>query len=187
MDILTRVLARQVYNLDMHDLPLDRLSEQKEKRRRGTKNPPTSPRARTFARGWSRTDGLSSPRIHLDPNKQAAAQSAMQAAQDAMTILEEKEGMGKVQGWLFINPCDAESNLVQSTISQKCFIIISTLSCWYLFESSHRTLSDEYPCSRVPVIFKHFSTNFILSKLATSSGKVKTSCWSYSSLTDLSG
>lgn len=35
METLTRVLARQVYNLDLHDLPLDRLSEQKEKRRRG--------------------------------------------------------------------------------------------------------------------------------------------------------
>ena len=34
METLTRVLARQVYNLDLNDLPLDRLSEQKEKRRR---------------------------------------------------------------------------------------------------------------------------------------------------------
>ncbi|XP_036363522.1 ral GTPase-activating protein subunit alpha-1 isoform X5 [Octopus sinensis] len=35
INTLTRVLARQVYNLDMHDLPLDRLTEQKEKKRRG--------------------------------------------------------------------------------------------------------------------------------------------------------
>ena len=35
METLTRVLARQVYNLDLNDLPLDRLSEQKAKRRRG--------------------------------------------------------------------------------------------------------------------------------------------------------
>ena len=35
METLTRVLARQVYGLDLYDLPLERLSEQKEKRRRG--------------------------------------------------------------------------------------------------------------------------------------------------------
>jgi lipid II:glycine glycyltransferase (peptidoglycan interpeptide bridge formation enzyme) len=38
METLTRVLARHVYNLDLTDLPLDRLSEQKEKKtRRGIK------------------------------------------------------------------------------------------------------------------------------------------------------
>lgn len=35
MDTLTRVLAKQVYGLDLTDLPLQRLTEQKEKRRRG--------------------------------------------------------------------------------------------------------------------------------------------------------
>ncbi|GAB0092803.1 Probable Rho GTPase-activating protein CG5521 [Sergentomyia squamirostris] len=35
MQTLTRVLARQVYNLNLQDLPLDRLAESKGKRRRG--------------------------------------------------------------------------------------------------------------------------------------------------------
>lgn len=35
MQTLTRVMARQVYNLNLQDLPLDRLAEQKGKRRRG--------------------------------------------------------------------------------------------------------------------------------------------------------
>jgi hypothetical protein len=35
METLTRVLARQVYGLDLLDLPLERLSEQKAKRQRG--------------------------------------------------------------------------------------------------------------------------------------------------------
>lgn len=34
MDILTRVLAKNLYHLDLSDLPLDRLSEQKAKKRR---------------------------------------------------------------------------------------------------------------------------------------------------------
>uniref|UniRef100_A0A671P5I7 Ral GTPase-activating protein subunit alpha-2-like n=1 Tax=Sinocyclocheilus anshuiensis TaxID=1608454 RepID=A0A671P5I7_9TELE len=35
MDSLTAVLARHVYGLDLHNLPLDKLSEQKEKKQRG--------------------------------------------------------------------------------------------------------------------------------------------------------
>ena len=34
MDILTRVLAKNLYHLDLSDLPLDRLSEHKVKKRR---------------------------------------------------------------------------------------------------------------------------------------------------------
>ncbi len=48
METLTRVLARQVYNLDLNDLPLDRLSEQKEKRRRGRNVPVTSHHASQY-------------------------------------------------------------------------------------------------------------------------------------------
>lgn len=39
LETLTRVLARHVYDLDLNDLPLDRLSEQQaKKQRRGTKS-----------------------------------------------------------------------------------------------------------------------------------------------------
>ena len=37
LETLTRVLARHVYNLDLTDLPLDRMTEQKSKKRRGGK------------------------------------------------------------------------------------------------------------------------------------------------------
>ena len=39
METLTRVLARQVYHLDLNDLPLDRLSERASKKRRGRQGP----------------------------------------------------------------------------------------------------------------------------------------------------
>lgn len=39
METLTRVLARQVYHLDLNDLPLDRLSERAAKKRRGQRAP----------------------------------------------------------------------------------------------------------------------------------------------------
>ena len=35
--MLTRVLARHVYALDLHDLPLDKLAEHKVKRLRGAR------------------------------------------------------------------------------------------------------------------------------------------------------
>lgn len=38
MEMLTRVLARYIYAIDLRDLPLDKLSEQKVKRERGAKN-----------------------------------------------------------------------------------------------------------------------------------------------------
>lgn len=35
METLTKVLARNLYSLDLSDLPLDKLSEQKQKKRKG--------------------------------------------------------------------------------------------------------------------------------------------------------
>lgn len=44
METLTRVLARHVYNLDLTDLPLDRLSDQKNRRtRRGASKAEINP------------------------------------------------------------------------------------------------------------------------------------------------
>ena len=40
METLTRVLARQVYHLDLNDLPLDRLSERAHKKRLGQERGP---------------------------------------------------------------------------------------------------------------------------------------------------
>ncbi|XP_071509719.1 ral GTPase-activating protein subunit alpha-1-like [Diadema antillarum] len=66
METLTRVLARRVYHLDLSSLPLDKLSEQKQKRLRGTCR--TQPlqtdlrrgmHERSFSRGWSRCDSTS--------------------------------------------------------------------------------------------------------------------------------
>lgn len=35
METLTKVLARNLYSLDLSDLPLDKLSEQKQKKHKG--------------------------------------------------------------------------------------------------------------------------------------------------------
>ncbi|XP_030574339.1 ral GTPase-activating protein subunit alpha-2 isoform X1 [Archocentrus centrarchus] len=53
MDSLTAVLARSVYGLDMANLPLDKLSEQKEKKQRGRGVIQDSQRAAAVARSFS--------------------------------------------------------------------------------------------------------------------------------------
>uniref|UniRef100_A0A674AWN6 Ral GTPase activating protein catalytic subunit alpha 2 n=1 Tax=Salmo trutta TaxID=8032 RepID=A0A674AWN6_SALTR len=53
MDSLTAVLARSVYGLDMSNLPLDKLSEQKEKKQRGRGVVQHSQKAAAVARSFS--------------------------------------------------------------------------------------------------------------------------------------
>uniref|UniRef100_A0A6Q2YE33 Rap-GAP domain-containing protein n=1 Tax=Esox lucius TaxID=8010 RepID=A0A6Q2YE33_ESOLU len=53
MDSLTAVLARSVYGLDMSNLPLDKLSEQKEKKQRGRGVTQDSQKATAVARSFS--------------------------------------------------------------------------------------------------------------------------------------
>uniref|UniRef100_A0A674AUX3 Ral GTPase activating protein catalytic subunit alpha 2 n=1 Tax=Salmo trutta TaxID=8032 RepID=A0A674AUX3_SALTR len=52
MDSLTAVLARSVYGLDMSNLPLDKLSEQKEKKQRGRGKEAGTAVARSFSLSW---------------------------------------------------------------------------------------------------------------------------------------
>ncbi|XP_078262688.1 ral GTPase-activating protein subunit alpha-1 isoform X6 [Rhinoraja longicauda] len=57
METLTKVLARNLYNLELHDLPLDKLSEQKQKKHKGKGGNHGCQRTavdKSFSRGWSR-------------------------------------------------------------------------------------------------------------------------------------
>lgn len=65
MQTLTRVMARQVYNLNLQDLPLDRLAEAKGKRRRGT-----TFQQSTGSRGGSRSSNV------IKPDDQTAEEAA---------------------------------------------------------------------------------------------------------------
>ncbi|XP_043246445.1 ral GTPase-activating protein subunit alpha-1-like [Amphibalanus amphitrite] len=60
LETLTRVVARQVYDLDLNNLPLDRLTEQKSKRRRGRGE------AQDPAAAWSRPSVPAETRDHGD-------------------------------------------------------------------------------------------------------------------------
>ena len=72
-----------------------------------------------------------------------------------------------------VNPSSAEATFVHSTRTQRFLKNTWTLSCWYSLDSSCWVLSEEYPFTRVSVIFQVFMYHFVLAKLATSSIKVK--------------
>ncbi|XP_072314399.1 ral GTPase-activating protein subunit alpha-1 isoform X2 [Eucyclogobius newberryi] len=57
METLTKVLARNLYSLDLNELPLDKLSEQKQKKHKGKGISAETQRQivdRSFSKGWSR-------------------------------------------------------------------------------------------------------------------------------------
>ncbi|XP_041928046.1 LOW QUALITY PROTEIN: ral GTPase-activating protein subunit alpha-1 [Alosa sapidissima] len=57
METLTKVLARHLYSLDLNELPLDKLSEQKQKKHKGKGGINEGHKMavdRSFSRGWSR-------------------------------------------------------------------------------------------------------------------------------------
>ncbi|XP_041429253.1 ral GTPase-activating protein subunit alpha-1 isoform X8 [Xenopus laevis] len=57
METLTKVLAKNVYHLDLNDLPLDKLSEQKQKKHKGKGGSHDFQKVsvdKSFSRGWSR-------------------------------------------------------------------------------------------------------------------------------------
>ncbi|XP_064421031.1 ral GTPase-activating protein subunit alpha-1 isoform X4 [Latimeria chalumnae] len=57
METLTKVLARNLYSLDLSDLPLDKLSEQKQKKHKGKGAAHESQKSsvdKSFSKGWSR-------------------------------------------------------------------------------------------------------------------------------------
>ncbi|KAG8449519.1 hypothetical protein GDO86_016240 [Hymenochirus boettgeri] len=57
METLTKVLAKNVYHLDLNDLPLDKLSEQKQKKHKGKGGIHDFQKVsedKSFSRGWSR-------------------------------------------------------------------------------------------------------------------------------------
>ncbi|PSN32061.1 Ral GTPase-activating protein subunit alpha-2, partial [Blattella germanica] len=89
---LTRVLARHVYNLDLTDLPLDRLTEQKAKKKRGGKQQgmPDLPRA-SFSNGRRGSEML--------PHNKSLSQSqcAVQPEDGSSSYTTPEIGMGSLR------------------------------------------------------------------------------------------
>lgn len=71
METLTRVMARTVYGLDMADLPLERLTEQKRKRRPHVQQERAQFNKASFSR-WSRMEKPNVPKQVMLPEDKIA-------------------------------------------------------------------------------------------------------------------
>nr|XP_057945871.1 ral GTPase-activating protein subunit alpha-2 isoform X3 [Doryrhamphus excisus] len=94
MDSLTAVLARSVYGLDMANLPLDKLSEQKEKKQRARGVTPDSQKAaavaRSFSLSWRNQGDVSGPGVQEPMRIRSATTSGAPGVEKARNIVRQK-------------------------------------------------------------------------------------------------
>uniref|UniRef100_A0A8C0JFR5 Ral GTPase activating protein catalytic subunit alpha 1 n=1 Tax=Chelonoidis abingdonii TaxID=106734 RepID=A0A8C0JFR5_CHEAB len=88
METLTKVLARNLYSLDLSDLPLDKLSEQKQKKHKGKgvgHEFQKSSVDKSFSRGWSRDQPGQAPM-----RQRSATTTGSPGTEKARTIVRQK-------------------------------------------------------------------------------------------------
>ncbi|XP_061650252.1 ral GTPase-activating protein subunit alpha-2 isoform X6 [Phyllopteryx taeniolatus] len=94
MDSLTAVLARSVYGLDMANLPLDKLSEQKEKKQRARGVIQDSQKAaavaRSFSLSWRNQGDLSGAGVQEPMRIRSATTSGAPCVEKARNIVRQK-------------------------------------------------------------------------------------------------
>uniref|UniRef100_A0A8C4DCW7 Ral GTPase activating protein catalytic subunit alpha 2 n=1 Tax=Dicentrarchus labrax TaxID=13489 RepID=A0A8C4DCW7_DICLA len=94
MDSLTAVLARSVYGLDMANLPLDKLSEQKEKKQRGRGVIQDSQKAaavaRSFSLSWRNQGEQGGPGIQEPMRIRSATTSGAPGVEKALNNVRQK-------------------------------------------------------------------------------------------------
>ncbi|XP_041668327.1 ral GTPase-activating protein subunit alpha-2 isoform X2 [Cheilinus undulatus] len=94
MDSLTAVLARSVYGLDMANLPLDKLSEQKEKKQRGRGVIQDSQKAaavaRSFSLSWRNQGEQSGPAVQEPMRTRSATTSGAPGVEKARNNVRQK-------------------------------------------------------------------------------------------------
>uniref|UniRef100_A0A8C3HVH7 Ral GTPase activating protein catalytic subunit alpha 1 n=1 Tax=Chrysemys picta bellii TaxID=8478 RepID=A0A8C3HVH7_CHRPI len=88
METLTKVLARNLYSLDLSDLPLDKLSEQKQKKHKGKgvgHEFQKSSVDKSFSRGWSRDQPGQAPM-----RQRSATTTGSPGTEKARSIIRQK-------------------------------------------------------------------------------------------------
>uniref|UniRef100_A0A3Q3FCJ0 Ral GTPase activating protein catalytic subunit alpha 2 n=1 Tax=Labrus bergylta TaxID=56723 RepID=A0A3Q3FCJ0_9LABR len=94
MDSLTAVLARSIYGLDMANLPLDKLSEQKEKKQRGRGVIQDSQKAaavaRSFSLSWRNQGEQSGPGVQEPMRIRSATTSGAPGVEKARNNVRQK-------------------------------------------------------------------------------------------------
>ncbi|XP_073725302.1 ral GTPase-activating protein subunit alpha-1 isoform X5 [Misgurnus anguillicaudatus] len=127
METLTKVLARNLYNLDLNELPLDKLSEQKQKKHKGKGGVHEGHKIavdRSFSKGWSR-----------DPPGQAAAMRQRSATTAGSPGIEKARNIVR-QKTVALRSCSTGDSLLSSTF------IRSAKSAPVLIHPVHPLLPD---------------------------------------------
>ncbi|XP_019733838.1 ral GTPase-activating protein subunit alpha-2 isoform X5 [Hippocampus comes] len=101
MDSLTAVLARSVYGLDMANLPLDKLSEQKEKKQRARGVIQDSQKgaavARSFSLSWRNQGDLGGTGVQEPMRIRSATTSGAPGVEKARSIVRQKASAKRSQ------------------------------------------------------------------------------------------
>ncbi|XP_029315985.1 ral GTPase-activating protein subunit alpha-2 isoform X4 [Cottoperca gobio] len=101
MDSLTAVLARSVYGLDMANLPLDKLSEQKEKKQRGRgvlqDSQKASAVARSFSLSWRNQGEQGAPGVQEPMRIRSATTSGAPGVEKALYNVRQKASAKRSQ------------------------------------------------------------------------------------------
>ncbi|ELW63174.1 Ral GTPase-activating protein subunit alpha-1 [Tupaia chinensis] len=93
METLTKVLARNLYSLDLSDLPLDKLSEQKQKKHKGKGVGHEFQKVsvdKSFSRGWSRDQPGQAPM-----RQRSATTTGSPGTEKARSIVRQKTVAGE--------------------------------------------------------------------------------------------
>ncbi|XP_027494120.1 ral GTPase-activating protein subunit alpha-1 isoform X12 [Corapipo altera] len=106
METLTKVLARNLYSLDLSDLPLDKLSEQKQKKHKGKgvgHEFPKSSVDKSFSRGWSRDQPGQAPM-----RQRSATTTGSPGTEKARSIVRQKTVANREDMNQKLHPIDSD-------------------------------------------------------------------------------
>uniref|UniRef100_A0A8C6PS10 Ral GTPase activating protein catalytic subunit alpha 2 n=1 Tax=Nothobranchius furzeri TaxID=105023 RepID=A0A8C6PS10_NOTFU len=114
MDSMTAVLARSVYGLDMANLPLDKLSEQKEKKQRGRgviqDSQKSSAVARSFSLSWRNQGEHGGPGGQEPMRIRSATTSGAPGVEKARNNVRQKAS-GEYHSYCQLSECGGEEEL----------------------------------------------------------------------------
>ncbi|XP_077907464.1 ral GTPase-activating protein subunit alpha-2 isoform X8 [Ictidomys tridecemlineatus] len=151
MDSLTAVLARTVYGVEMTNLPLDKLSEQKEKKQRGKGCVIDSQKGTTVGRSFS-LSWRSHPDVTEPMRFRSATTSGAPGVEKARNIVRQKATAKRSQS---ISNCVYLSEALPATKSVPLLLhTVSALLPGLSYSSCSHRLSDVEECQQsenVPV------------------------------------
>uniref|UniRef100_A0A8C8D0G6 Rap-GAP domain-containing protein n=1 Tax=Oncorhynchus tshawytscha TaxID=74940 RepID=A0A8C8D0G6_ONCTS len=115
METLTKVLARNLYSLDLNELPLDKLSEQKQKKHKGKGGAHEGQKTavgHSFSKGWSRDQPGSGQAAAM--RQRSATTAGSPGMEKARNIMRQKTVVGVAK--ILIRHCSQSENTPASEV-----------------------------------------------------------------------